>query len=292
MRIAVLGPVCRDVVSIDGIRSADQLGGIPYYVALTLRNLGVDEVVPYITYGKADRDWVLGYFDGMNVRSIPVERSLESTLEYTSADPDSRRHKISYSPNVIEPTTELLAELERYDHIILSPLFHDDIPYELFSKLRHKSLIHGNFGMFTYEEDGKFVRKHPENLIRILPFLTYLFLDDNEAKFVSGASGIDEAGALFLSHDLKISAITEGSRGSRIFSGKRKYDIPAFPPKALADPTGAGDTYMAAYIRSLELFETEQERGTFAAMVATMSLEKHGAFDGSLSEVMARLEAE
>ena len=289
MKIAVLGPVCRDIITIDGVRFEDQLGGIPYYVALTLRHLGVEEIVPYITYGADDEAWVLGYFMDMEVRSLHVEQSLESTIEYSSANPDARRHKIRYAPNTIEPTPGLLAELERFDHIILAPLFHDNIPHELFSKLRHKSLIHGNFGMFTYEEDGKYVRKHPENLISVLPFLNYLFLDDNEAKYVTGMSTVEEAGFFFLDHGLKTAAITEGSRGSHIFENGKQYDIPAFPPTTLGDPTGAGDTYLAAYVRSLELFDTVEKRGAFAAMVATMSIEKRGAFDASLDEVLRRL---
>jgi sugar/nucleoside kinase (ribokinase family) len=57
----------------------------------------------------------------------------------------------------------------------------------------------------------------------------------------------------------------------------------------LGDPKGVGDACLAASIRSLELFDTVEERGAFAAMVATISIEKHGAFDASLDDVLHRL---
>lgn len=288
MNIAILGPVCRDIITIDG-RRFEQLGGIPYYVALTLKRLGVEEVVPYITYGIGDETWVMSHFDSMNVRGIPVDKTLTSVIAYSTDNPDIRTHTIYREPNTIVPTNELLAELERFDHVILAPLLHDDIPFELFSRLGHKSLIHGNFGMFTYGEDGQFVRKHPENLVRVLPFLRYLFLDDNEAMFVSGTTTVDDAATFLLGNGLTAAAITMGSKGSRLYENGRTYHIPAFPPHRLADPTGAGDTYLSAYIRALELFDDPQRRGEFASMAATMSIEHNGAFTADLPAVLNRL---
>ena len=288
MRIAILGPVCKDIITIDGAKSV-QLGGIPYYTGLALYHLGKQDTVLYATYGKDDEEWVSGYLKNVNVRAIPVERSHESHSVYWSENPDVRENEIRYTRNTIEPTDELFRELETFDTIILAPLFHDDVPFEFFERLRHKNLVHGNFGLFTYGEEGQFIRKNPENLLRVLPYLDALFLDIHEGMYVSGKESVEDAAATLLSGGVETVALTDGSRGSYIFRESERFDIPAFPPHILADPTGAGDTYLAAYVRATELFGSIQRRGEFAAMVATISLEKPGAFDSNIEEVYGRL---
>jgi len=288
MKIAVLGPVCKDFIKIDDKLNI-QLGGIPYYVGVALKNLDIEEVVVYATFGKNDKDWILENFKGVHVEPILFENTLESHSEYSSENPDVRRNFIQYYPNSIQANDQFLQELERFDWILLSPLFQDNIPFELFSKLKHKNLAHGNFGMFTYGENGKFVRKNPENLIKVLPFLQYLFLDKNEAAFVSGKSTIEESAEFFHACGLPNSIITDGSQGSHVFIGEKYFKIPAFKPEKMVDPTGAGDTYMAAFIMATELFDNPEKQGQFAAMVATISLEKRGAFDSNMKEVLGRL---
>lgn len=288
MKVAVLGPVCKDYIKIDDELSI-QLGGIPYYIGLALKNLGIEEVVAYATFGKDDKDWIMENFKGVHVEPILFEKTLESHSEYLSENPDVRKNFIKYYPNSIQASEQLLQELEKFDWIMLSPLFQDNIPFELFSKLKHKNLAHGNFGMFTYGENGKFVKKNPENLIRVLPFLQYLFLDKGEAEFVSGQKTIEDSARFFQKHGLPNTVITDGSKGSHIFIGERYFKIPAFKPKKLADPTGAGDTFMAAFILATELYNDPMEQGRFASMAATISLEKRGAFDSNLKEVLERL---
>lgn len=288
MKVAVLGPIAKDCVKVDGKLSV-QIGGIPYYIAMALQALGIEKVMPYVTCGLADESWVKDSFPGLNLRCLPAENTLESDLEYSSNNPDVRRHTIKAYNNTMPVDAGFIQELEDYDYIIFGPLFHDNIPFELFEKLKHKKLVLGNFGLFTYGENGQFVRKHPENLIKVLPFLEYLFLDRNEAEFVSNQASLSEAAVFLQSHGVANVIITEGSKGSHLFLGSSYYQIPAFSPINLCDPTGAGDTYLAAFIRAQELFSDPEEQGSFAAMVATMSLEYSGAFRGNINEVTNRL---
>lgn len=290
MKIAVLGPIAKDCIKIDG-RLSVQIGGIPYYVAVALQSLGLTEVVPYVTCGPEDNVWVKDNFIGLSVRCLPAEKTLQSDIEYSSANPDVRQSFIHCYRNTIEPLGALINELADFDYIIFGPLFHDNIPFDFFYRLKHKNLILGNFGMFTYSEGGKFIKKNPEKLLAVLPYLKYLFLDRREAEFVSGHADVAAAATFLQARGLENMVITEGSKGSHLFIGSDYYSIPAYAPRHLADTTGAGDTYLAAFIRAIELFKDSYQRGYFAAMVATMSLESKGAFRGSLAEVEDRLKA-
>ena len=287
MKVAVLGPVGKDYIKIDKHLEL-QLGGCSYYITNTLKNLGA-EVTPFIAFDKKHKDWVESNFQDIEIEHINVKGTLEFHAEYSSDDPNTRTAKAKHSPIVIKPTKNLLAKLERFDYIIITSLFYDNTPRELFLKLKHKNLVSGKFGMFSYPKNGELIWKHPENLVEVLPYLKYLFLDINEAKFISNKNDLKEMGKFFIDNGLENMIITDGSRGSHLFIKNSYYKIPAFSPKKLVDPTGAGDTYLASYIRALELFDNPEERGRFAAMTSTISLEKRGAFDSSLKDVLDRL---
>lgn len=64
----------------------------------------------------------------------------------------------------------------------------------------------------------------------------------------------------------------------------------AFPPAKLEDPTGAGDSYMAGFVRAIELYTDPVNRGEFAAMTATLAIEQQCPFIGSVEAVCRRLD--
>lgn len=288
MRVAILGPVCKDYIKIDN-ETKLQIGGIPYYTAHVFNKLGVETVL-FLTYALKDDSWVKDNFKNIPIIHIPVKNTLEFSRTYSSKNLDiCKSIKIKYSPNIINPDKKILEQLRDFDYIIFAPLFHDNIPQKFFEVLKDKNLVLGNFGMFTYAEKNKLVQKNPENLIKVSSYLNYLFLDENEAKFVAKKDTIQKSARYLQKKGVKNIIITNGSKGSYLFIKNKEYKIPAYPPKKIGDPTGAGDTYMAAFIKSLELFDDPEKQGKFAAMAATLSIEQRGAFDKSLEDIYNRL---
>ena len=297
MKIAVLGPVTKDYIRIHGEVSM-HIGGIPYYSASTLKSLEAD-VTAFIAHSKEDTDWVLENFGDIDVHSIYVETTFESHIEYSPASTDTRiwtagekhKGKTHLYKNTIRKEQALLDSLNEFDYIVFGPLLHSSIDPRLFTALSHKKLVLGNCGMFTHEEAGIFVRKNPQAVLDILSTLEYLFLDMEETMFVSGEKTLKSAAQFLKEEGLKNLVVTEGSKGSHVFADGSYFKIPVFPPTTLVDATGAGDTYTAAYIRALELYDQPEDRGKFASMVASMSLEDHGAFRGTIDDVMKRIDS-
>ncbi len=285
MHIAVIGPVVKDEVIIDD-KVHSQPGGIPFYIGNTLKALGV-KVTVVVSCAKEDEKWAKSSFPDMEVVHVPADGTLKFICKYASRNPDMRDHTSTFVTNSINPE-HVENKLETADYIIFGPLFHGNTTKELFEHLSHKTLFLGNFGMFTYSEGQKMVKKHPEKLIEVLEHLDYLFLDEEEIKFVSGKNSVQDAVKSLQKH-IKNIVVTKGSNGSTIFIEEQEFNIPAFPPKQLTDPTGSGDCYMAGFIRATELFDEPLKWGEFAAMVATISIEKKGPFSASLEDVYNRL---
>ena len=99
-----------------------------------------------------------------------------------------------------------------------------------------------------------------------------------------------EQHALLKTHGASTVVITLGSKGSVIFDGSQEHVIPAFPPPRLADPTGCGDTYLAAFIFASGFPWNLDQIGRFAAMAATMKLERQGPLRATASQVLQRLQ--
>ncbi len=288
MKVALLGPIVKDKITVDRATTV-HIGGIPYYEGVALKNLGA-EVAVFTTYDPKDDAWVRKNFKNIDVTNIPAEKTIEFERFYSSVNPDvCMSVEARYAHNRINPLPELIGRLNSFDYVIFGPLFYDNISALLFASVQKEKIILGNFGMFTYPKGDTLVWKNPENLLHIAPYLSYLFLDDREMRFATHKKSVDEAVRFMQTKTDAVIIVTLGSKGSVVFSHGEKYSIPAFQPERIGDPTGVGDTYAAAFIRATNLYKTPVSQGTFAAMVSTMKLESRGAFAGNLTDVLARL---
>ncbi|MFA6446464.1 MAG: hypothetical protein WCW14_04430, partial [Candidatus Paceibacterota bacterium] len=198
MKVAIIGPIAKDIVIINGI-SNTHIGGIPYYVGIALKALGVDVKV-FGTYAVEDDKLINENFKGVKLKSIYVGKTITHELSYSQDNPDIRETRVpEYSSNTFPMDDELINELRGFDYIILGPLYYENIPYELYEKLKDKNLVLNNFGLFTYHDKGELVRKNPENLARVAPFLQYLFLDEDEIRYGAQKETLEEAAQYFLS---------------------------------------------------------------------------------------------
>jgi len=144
-------------------------------------------------------------------------------------------------------------------------------------------------GMIRYIEGGGIVQRSPENVLRALPYVDYVFLDSGELNFISGEDRMEDGAHVFQDLGAKNVIVTQGSKGSHLFLVDREITVRAFPPRKSVDTTGAGDSYMAGFLKAQELYDDPVAQGEFAAMTATTAIERKGPFDGAVEDVMERL---
>lgn len=287
MKVALIGPICKDINVIRGVQYS-QPGGTVYYAGQALASLGADTTV------------LASYRSGMPTEGFKfklVRIPSKSTIEFRNVypeegNPDSRVQYAKAADNEILPDQIPTDQLSGLDHIILGPLFHNNISKPLIHKLHVFSSAEISLapqGIIRYLDGEKVVWKNPERVLDLLPLTSRVFLDEDELKFIGGTADLEEAVRVLQHNGAKAVIVTQSSRGSWIFSGRRKHRIPAFPPRRLADPTGAGDSYMAGFIRAQERYSDLAAQGKFAAMTATMSMEQLGPFSGTAEDVRERV---
>ena len=295
MRCAIVGPICKDVNTI-GEERTEQTGGVTYYTGQALSSLGVETTV-FGSYKPKDPPST----EGFRFNLVPIEAQGTITFRNIYPDPqnlDIRRQEAETPNNRIVIVDISFSKLSGLDYLVFGPLYHDNISASTIEKFANKvksydtKLALAPQGLIRYLEGDKIVWKNPKNVRGALPHVNYVFFDNKGLEFVSERKGIENSvHCLKGEYGAKNVIVTQGSQGSQLFLGTETYTVRAFPPKELVDTTGAGDSYMAGFLKAQELFKDPAKQGEFAAMTATIAIEKKGPFNGTIEDVMERLDS-
>ncbi len=80
-------------------------------------------------------------------------------------------------------------------------------------------------------------------LLKLLPRLDGLLLNDSEARQLTGEDNLLRAGRAALRLGPKFAIIKKGEHGAMLVSAEGAFVMPAFPTENVIDPTGAGDSF-------------------------------------------------
>lgn len=282
--ITLIGPITEDTI-IKNNSTYKSIGGAVYYQSSVLEHLKVNTKA-IITLAKIDKELLKAFSKNIEIIPIFTEDTIKFQNIYPNSDPNHRIQKayISYSPIEVENILDL--NLENSDAILLGPLCPYDIPLETIEYLsKFKIPIYlGAQGYLRHLKNCEIVLRPWDDFQKFLKFIKILFIDENEAKTILGKQlPLNEIAKTLASFGPEEVIITLGSNGSIIYSKKLDeiYKIPAFSPEKIEDPTGLGDTYMAAYAaRKLEI-EDPEKCGMFATAASVIKLENKGAFNGN-----------
>jgi sugar/nucleoside kinase (ribokinase family) len=112
-----------------------------------------------------------------------------------------------------------------------------------------------------------------------LPHLDFLFLNEDEARMVTGSSDPKLAANVILAKGVRTAVMKLGSRGCAIYTPHQHIVCPAFDVHA-KDTTGAGDSFVAGFLAALRRNGTLAEAGHFANAVGALSVQHIGAVAG------------
>lgn len=114
-----------------------------------------------------------------------------------------------------------------------------------------------------------------------LPYLDVLFMNEDEARMVTGSSDPASGARVVLDKGLQTSVVKLGARGCAIYTADREILCPAFDVQA-KDSTGAGDCFVAGFLAASQRGASLTEAGQFANAVAALSVQNVGAVEGVL----------
>lgn len=286
--VCVIGPVASDVNTMGGRESAPQPGGAAHYSTLVYRALGLDCAV-VTKVAAADRGPLLADLEAAGVElfvgTSPATTSFRN--DYAADDPDHRTQRVDavaarITPDDLPPVRARIWQLGPLTERCIDPAVIDHCG-------RRGGLVGLDLqGLTRRVTDGRVMPAAPRRGIEHFGALDVLKADDAEILAYTGAASIEAAVALVQAAGAHEVIVTHGSRGSTIFGPDGRIEVAAMPPRRQVDPTGCGDTYLAAYLaRRLDTADL-RECGAFASAVASLKIEREGAFRGNAAEIEAR----
>ena len=97
----------------------------------------------------------------------------------------------------------------------------------------------------------------------------------NDYEFAMMAKKIGKSEAELIA-SAPLTVITRGEQGSTFYAKGESLQIPVAAPKAVVDPTGAGDAYLAGLMFGLARKFSHPVTGRIAALAASYAIEHRG----------------
>jgi sugar/nucleoside kinase (ribokinase family) len=118
-----------------------------------------------------------------------------------------------------------------------------------------------------------------EDLAPGLPWTDLLFVNQDEAQRLGGASDIRNAAHRLLEGGARTVVVKLGAQGCAVFDAAGELRVPAFDV-AVVDTTGAGDCFAGAFLAAIERGLGRAEAARFANASAALSVQRLGATAG------------
>ena len=112
-----------------------------------------------------------------------------------------------------------------------------------------------------------------------LPFVDLLFMNQDEARMLSGSADPAQAARRMQSMGACDVVVKLGPEGCAVFSSEDAARYPGFEVEAV-DTTGAGDCFVAGFLTALNRGAAYAEAARFANAVGALSVQKLGAING------------
>ncbi len=116
-----------------------------------------------------------------------------------------------------------------------------------------------------------------------LPHLDLLFVNESEARILSGQPVPADAAAFFQDHGVETVVVKLGSKGCAVFSGATHHEIPAFKVSVL-DTTGAGDCFAGGFLAGLHAGLDWIDAARWGNAAGALSASQLGSTTGLLAQ--------
>lgn len=174
---------------------------------------------------------------------------------------------------------DLPAECLTSKTILIAPIL-QEVDLNLLKVLREKTeakIFLDPQGMIR--ERGRHGRIHAtctrERAAAITRLVDVIKPNEHEAETLTGVENPYTATRLLTEWGAKISIVTLAEKGSLVGTGRNFLRIPAYKTSAI-DPTGAGDTYIGAFITKFLEDASLFDCGVFASAAASIKVEHTG----------------
>jgi len=225
------------------------LGGPPTYVSVAAARLGAKaSVISKVgsDFPKEYRNWLQhNNIDLSGLKQVEGETTTKFSVKYQASWKRKLQLRACAPPITASDISSSLAA--KVVHI--APIA-DELSVEVMRKLRKSASLlsldpQGFVRGFTARGNVRRKRWTDSSFLELADVYKSSL---NEALLVTGAVDLRQAARRIRDFGVRIVIVTQGMRGSVLLFDEVFQKVPACKPRALVDPTGAGDAYIGAFL--------------------------------------------
>jgi ribokinase len=123
---------------------------------------------------------------------------------------------------------------------------------------------------------GGSARERREELLRLLPYLDIVLVNEDEGEKITGMIEADAIAQVLFERGASTIITKLGAKGSRVYGKLGNFEVPAYPASTV-DSTGAGDAYIATMLASLARGDDFRTATRWASAAGAATVESLGA---------------
>lgn len=279
--LCCIGHITHDKI-VTPAHTVHMAGGTSFYFSHALQHMDLQY---HLVTALAETDQV--FVDdlkkiGTSITQLPSKHTVYFENRY-AANTDVRMQKVLHTADPFR--FEDLQNIEaRIFH--LGALLANDFSVDLIRYLSTKAIVSLDVQGYLREvKDEQVIAVDWLEKKEALAYISILKASEEEAEKLTGESDIRAATKILASWGVKEVVLTLGSKGSLIYADGIFYEIPAYPPTAIVDATGCGDTYMAGYLYQRIKQAPISYAGKYGAAMATIKIAASGPFNGTKAAI-------
>jgi sugar/nucleoside kinase (ribokinase family) len=281
----VIGHVSADLLRVGG-QVHEVPGGAVHHAGITYCRLAAKTAV--VTKADHEHDGLLEPLRkaGAAVRRLASARTTRFE-NIVASDLQARTQRVTAIADAFTPD-DLAAIQARAIH--LGPLTAREMsPAFIAAAALHASIIFLDAQGFARRvRKGQVESSDWPDQASALCFVHLLKVDEAEACALSGQNRCERAAEVLASFGPREVIVTRGARGAFVLCDGYGHHVRALLPTRIVDTTGAGDAFGAGYLFGRLEGQSVERAGEFAAALASLAIERFGAFDGDRAQVQAR----
>lgn len=274
MSITVVGSVGLDTVETPAGKSERQLGGAATYFSLSASFFTTVNLIGIV--GTDFPDTFLQYFRNKRINIDGLTIAEGKTFFW-----HGRYHQNMNHRDTLETQLNVFADFQPVipKHIAQTPfLFLGNIHPQL-----QLNVLQQSYPQYTgMDTMNLWIQTTPDALQEVLSRVHILFINDEEARLLSGEYNLKKSAQQILALGPDALVIKKGEHGCIAFTQNDEYFIcPAYLLDTVIDPTGAGDSFAGGFMGYLAYKnainpETIQQAVVVGTIIASFTCEAFG----------------
>ena len=241
-KILVIGSVALDTIETPSGVSKEILGGSATYFSISASFFSKVALVATVGEDFPDKYRTLIRSFDVDTRGLEVKKGRTFRWEGSYMKDMNCAETIDTQLNVFADfKPRLPEEYKKCKYIFLANI---DPDLQLF-------LLKGSddYKFIGCDSMNHWITSKGKTLKKLINKVSAIFLNDAEARLLSGESNVIKAGKYLLSLGPRLAIVKRGEYGSILFSrDNTPFVSPAYPLETVCDPTGAGDTFAGGFV--------------------------------------------